>query len=56
MIGTKLWFDFSVETKFESSLQGLLREIGTEKQTRQRQKLIPRLASKRERMGHFSSY
>ena len=27
--GTKLHFDFSVETKFEASLYGLLREIAT---------------------------
>ena len=27
MVGTKLWFDFSVENKFEASLQGLIREI-----------------------------
>ena len=27
--GTKLHFDFSVEDKFEASLQGLLREIAT---------------------------
>ena len=54
MIGTKLWFDFSVETKFEASLQGLLREMATEKQRGQRQKLIPRLASKRECMDRNS--
>ena len=27
MVGTKLWFDFSVETKFEASLQGLIKEV-----------------------------
>ena len=27
MIGTKLWFDFSVQNKFEASLQGLIKEI-----------------------------
>ena len=27
MIGTKLWFDFSVDQKFEASLQGLIKEI-----------------------------
>ena len=29
MIGTKLWFDFSVDEKFETSVQGLVKEIHT---------------------------
>ncbi len=27
MVGTKLWFDFSVEDRFDASVQGLLREM-----------------------------
>ena len=56
MIGTKLWFDFSVETKFEASLQGLVREIGTEKQAMQKQNLPGRLASKRKGKDRYLSY
>ena len=56
MIGTKLWFDFSVETKFEASLQGLVREIGTEKQAMQKQKIPCRFASKRQGMDRYQIY
>ena len=46
MIGTKLWFDFSVETKFEASLQGLIKEIHSMELSGGRCRIYPKTRTK----------